>query len=185
MPDLVVLDLMLPDLSGEEVCATLRRASAVPILMLTAKSAEADRLRGLALGADDYLVKPFSPRELVARVRAILRRTAGGDGPAADVLVAGELEIDFPAHAVRLGGHLVPLTASEFRLLATLCRHRGRVYSRSELMEAMQGGEIEGVERTVDVHVKNLRRKLEGVRPGAAGLVRTVYGVGYRVGDEG
>jgi DNA-binding response OmpR family regulator len=149
MPDIVVLDLMLPDISGEEVCATLRRRSAVPILMLTAKSAEADRLRGLALGADDYLIKPFSPRELVARVRAILRRSGDTSDLPADLLVidSGRLEIDLAGHEARLEGDPVPLTVTEFRLLATLTRQPRRVFSRYELLQAVQGPDVEGFER--------------------------------------
>lgn len=183
-PDLVVLDLMLPDMSGEEVCSTLRRRSAVPILMLTAKSAEADRLRGLALGADDYLVKPFSPRELVARVRAILRRSGDSADPPRDLLVidGGRLEVDVAAHEARLDGTALPLTATEFRLLETLCRYPRRAFSRLELLEGLQGPDIEGFERTVDVHVMRLRKKLEAV-DGTTSYIKTVYGVGYRL-DE-
>jgi DNA-binding response OmpR family regulator len=185
MPDLVVLDLMLPDMSGEEVCASLRRHSAVPILMLTAKSAEADRLRGLALGADDYLVKPFSPRELVARVRAILRRVGDVGDPPMDLVVVdnGRLEIDLAAHEARLAGTTVPLTASEFRLLSVLCLQPKRVFSRLELLQALQGADVEGFERTVDVHVMRMRKKMDEVLPGSSDYVKTVYGVGYRL-DE-
>jgi DNA-binding response OmpR family regulator len=184
-PDLIVLDLKLPDIPGEEVCARLRAVSDVPILMLTAKSAEEDRVRGLAIGADDYLVKPFSPRELVARVRAILRRVHPGQGPAADLLSldGGGLEVDLARYEVRIEALPVVLTASEFRLLATLCRQPGRVFSRFELLEAMHGQDVEGFERTVDAHVKNLRRKLDDVSPGAGGYVATVYGVGYRLSE--
>lgn len=186
-PDLVVLDLMLPDISGEEVCTRMRRSSSVPILMLTAKSAEADRLRGLALGADDYLVKPFSPRELVARVRAILRRSGESSQPPLDLVVIdrGRLEVDLAAHEARLEGTSLPLTASEFRLLATLCRHPRRAFSRLDLLEALQGPEIDGFERTVDVHVMRLRRKMDDVADGAANYIRTVYGVGYRLEESG
>ena len=185
MPDLVVLDLMLPDVPGEEVCASLRRYSAVPILMLTAKAAEVDRLRGLALGADDYLVKPFSPRELVARVRAILRRASGSSEPPADLLVidGGRLEIDLAAHEARLGGATLSLTATEFRLLAALGRQPRRVFSRFELLQALQGPDVEGFERTVDVHVMRLRKKMDEAAPGGADCIATVYGVGYRL-DE-
>jgi DNA-binding response OmpR family regulator len=185
MPDLVVLDLMLPDIPGEQVCASLRRYTSVPVLMLTAKSAETDRVRGLALGADDYLVKPFSPRELVARVRAILRRTSGGPEPAADLLIidGGRLEIDLAAHEARLAGERLPLTASEFKLLAALGRQPRRVFSRFELLQVLQGPDIEGFERTVDVHVMRLRRKMDDAAPGRADYIATVYGVGYRL-DE-
>ena len=184
-PDLIVLDLMLPDITGEAICAELRKVSNVPILMLTAKSAEEDRLRGLALGADDYLVKPFSPRELVARVRAILRRVQPDQGPAADLLLldGGRLEVDFAAHVARVDDRPVVLTASEFRLLSTLCGRPGRVFSRAELLEAMQGHDVDGFERTVDVHIKNLRRKLDDAAPRASRYVVTVYGVGYRLAE--
>jgi DNA-binding response OmpR family regulator len=185
MPDLIVLDLMLPDMSGEEVCAALRRRSSVPILMLTAKSTEADRLHGLALGADDYLVKPFSPRELVARVRAILRRASGSPGPAADLLVldGGRLQVDLAALDARIAGTPVPLTATEFRLLAGLASQPRRAFSRFELMQLLQGEDAEGFERTVDVHVMRLRKKLDDAAPGAAEYITTVYGVGYRLDD--
>lgn len=185
MPDLLVLDLMLPDISGEEVCIALRRSSSIPILMLTAKAAEADRLRGLALGADDYLVKPFSPRELVARVRTILRRAPGAPGPAADLLVldGGRLTLDLPAHEARLDGGVVALTATEFRLLTGLARQPRRVFSRFELLQLLQGDDVDGFERTVDVHVMRLRRKLADAAPDGAGYITTVYGVGYRM-DE-
>lgn len=185
MPDLVVLDLMLPDISGEEVCTALRRYSTVPILMLTAKSAEVDRLRGLAIGADDYLVKPFSPRELVARVRAILRRAGGPGDPVLDLVIVdgGRLEVDLAGHEARLAGTTVPLTATEFRLLAALCRQPKRVFSRFELLQAVQGPEVDGFERTVDVHVMRLRKKMDDVAPGSSDYIKTVYGVGYRL-DE-
>ena len=184
-PDLIVLDLMLPDISGEEVCATLRRSSAVPIIMLTAKAAAGARHRGLALGADDYLVKPFSPRELVARARAVLRRASGSSDPPTDLLVldGGRLEVDLAAHEARLGGVLVPLTASEFRLLTALGRQPRRVFSRFELLQLLQGPDVEGFERTIDVHVMRLRKKMEETAPGAADYIATVYGVGYRL-DE-
>ena len=184
-PDLIVLDLMLPDLSGEDVCIALRRSTSVPILMLTAKSAESYRLLGLAIGADDYLVKPFSPRELVARVRAILRRAGGASDPPTDLLVIdqGRLEIDLAAHEARVAEAVVPLTATEFRLLATLARQPRRVFSRFELLQVMQGPDVEGFERTVDVHVMRLRKKLADASPGAAEYITTVYGVGYRL-DE-
>jgi DNA-binding response OmpR family regulator len=184
-PDLIVLDLMLPDISGEEVCARLRRTSSVPIIMLTAKSGESDRLRGLGLGADDYLVKPFSPRELVARVRAILRRSQPTVDTPADLLVldGGRLEIDLASFQVRIDALPVPLTTAEFRLLASLARRPGRVFSRIELLEAIRRGDGDGFERTVDVHVKNARRKLEETSPTGAGYIATVHGVGYRLNE--
>jgi DNA-binding response OmpR family regulator len=181
-PSLVVLDLMLPDLSGEQVCAQLRRDSDVAIVMLTAKSTEDDRIRGLDLGADDYLVKPFSPRELVARVRALLRRTSERR-PAATLALsfdAGRLYLDPERHQAVVEGRPVELTPSEFKLLHALARSPGRVFSRFELINRVQGHDYEGYERTIDAHVKNLRRKIE---PDAARprYVQTVHGVGYRL----
>ena len=177
--ELVVLDLMLPKVSGEEVCRTIRDASDVPIIMLTAKGEEEDRIAGLELGADDYLVKPFSPRELVARVRALLRRAHVEDEPQRDRLVFGDLEIDVAGHKAFLKGAEVDLTASEFKLLTTLSRYPGRVYSRMELVEKVLGYDFEGYERTVDSHVKNLRAKLDD-DPREPTFIYTVHGVGYR-----
>jgi two-component system, OmpR family, response regulator RegX3 len=177
--DLVVLDLMLPKLSGEEVCRQIRNASDVPIIMLTAKGEEEDRIVGLELGADDYLVKPFSPRELVARVRALLRRAHVDSEPQRDRLVFAELEIDVAGHKAFLGGEELDLTASEFKLLTTLSRYPGRVYSRMELVEKVLGYDFEGYERTIDSHVKNLRAKL-GDDPKEPRFIYTVHGVGYR-----
>jgi DNA-binding response OmpR family regulator len=186
MPDLIILDLMLPDITGEEICTTLRRRSAVPILILTARSAEADRLRGLALGADDYLVKPFSPRELVARVRAILRRTGDPGDLHADLqeIDSGRLVIDLAGHQARLDGHRLALTVAEFRLLSALARQPGRVYSRFELLQQLHGKDLSGFERTVDVHVMRLRRKMAEAAPDAD-YISTVYGVGYRLEERG
>lgn len=180
-PDLIVLDLMLPGLSGEEVCRKLRSESDVPILMLTAKSEEEDRVQGLQMGADDYLVKPFSPRELVARVRAILRRTRGGEVPLAEVLSfnEGELVLDTARHQVWLKGREVNLTPTEFKLLTVLSRYPGRVFTRSQLTQQVQGYDYEGYDRTIDVHVKNLRQKIEP-EPENPRYIRTVYGVGYK-----
>lgn len=185
MPDLIVLDLMLPDLAGEEICAQLRRVSRVPIIMLTAKSAEADRLRGLSLGADDYLVKPFSPRELVARVHAVLRRTAPGADDLAEVTIAvgGRLEIHRNARTAHLDGVDLDLTDTEQQILRALARRPKKVWSRGELLDLGDRGDRERDERTVDVHVRNLRRKLDGVQQGASGLVATVHGAGYRFDD--
>jgi len=181
-PGLIVLDLMLPDVSGEEICREIRRRSDVPILMLTAKAAEEERVGGLALGADDYLTKPFSPRELVARVRAVLRRTQGVEMPLVEVLSFddGALEIDTVQHEVRRDGEAVELTPNEYRLLVTLARYPGRVYSRFELINHVQGYDFEGYERTIDAHVKNLRKKIEP-NPKNPRYVETVFGVGYRL----
>ena len=182
-PDLVVLDLMLPDLSGEEICRHLRERSDVAILMLTAKTSEDQRIAGLGLGADDYVTKPFSPRELVARVKAVLRRTAGGDMPLVEQLRfdAGRLEIDSVRHEVRVAGEAVDLTPSEYKLLLALAQYPGRAYSRFELINRVQGHDFEGYERTIDAHVKNLRRKIEP-DPGKPRYVETVHGIGYRLG---
>jgi DNA-binding response OmpR family regulator len=181
-PALIVLDLMLPDVSGEDVCSEIRSRSDVPILMLTAKASEEERVSGLTSGADDYLVKPFSPRELVARVRAVLRRTRGVETPLVEALSfdGGRLVIDTVQHAVRLQGEAVDLTPNEYKLLLTLSRYPGRVYSRYELINRVQGYDYEGYERTIDVHVKNLRKKIEA-DPGHPRYVETVLGVGYRL----
>jgi len=181
-PDLIVLDLMLPDVSGEEICRDIRARSDVPILMLTAKASEDERVDGLLLGADDYLVKPFSPRELVARVRAVLRRTQGVESPLVAVLRfdEGRLEIDTTKRSVRRDGAAIELTPNEYKLLLALARYPGRVYSRFELVNRVQGYDYEGYERTIDVHVKNLRKKLEP-DPGKPRYVETVTGVGYRL----
>ena len=180
-PGLVVLDLMLPDRSGEDVCREIRERSDVPILMLTAKASEDERVAGLALGADDYLTKPFSPRELVARVRAILRRTQI-ETPLVELLSfdEGALEIDTVQHEVRRDGQPVELTPNEYKLLQTLARYPGRVYSRFELINHVQGYEYEGYERTIDAHVKNLRKKIEP-DPKHPRYVETVFGTGYRL----
>jgi DNA-binding response OmpR family regulator len=182
-PALIVLDLMLPDGSGEDVCRQIRHRSDVPILMLTAKASEDERVGGLALGADDYLTKPFSPRELAARVRAILRRAHTADTPLVEALSFDDdaLVIDVVGREVRRDGRIVGLTPTEYRLLLALARYPRRVYSRFELMEKMQGYEFAGGERTVDVHVKNLRRKIEP-DPSSPRYVETVFGAGYRFG---
>lgn len=185
-PDLVVLDLGLPDIDGERVCGTIRARSALPVVMLTARSSETERLRGLEAGADDYLVKPFSPRELVARVRTILRRTAPMTARSTDAisLSRGRLTIDTIAHAARLdGGPPLPLTAAEARLLSALATHPGRVFTRFELLVAIQGPDMDGMERTVDVNVMRLRRKLRAAGADAVAGIATVHAVGYRL-DE-
>lgn len=180
--DLVVLDLMLPNISGERVCRTIRETSTIPIIMLTAKGEIEDRIIGLELGADDYLVKPFSPRELVARVRALLRRANSDRDGNREQMEFGDLVIDLSGHRVLLAGKEVDLTASEFKLLTTLARYPGRVYSRMELVEKVLGYDFEGYERTIDSHVKNLRAKL-GDNPRDPKWLHTVHGVGYRFED--
>ena len=181
-PKLVVLDLMLPDVDGAEICRELRRRSDVPIVMLTAKASEDERVTGLALGADDYLTKPFSPRELVARVRAVLRRSQGADAPLLDriELDGGALVIDTHERIVRRDNKTLDLTPSEYRLLVALARYPGRVYSRFELLNSLQRDGVMGDERIIDVHVKNLRKKVEP-HPKEPRYVETVFGVGYRL----
>ena len=184
-PDLVVLDLGLPGMAGEEVCRRIRATSDVPIIMLTAKDGEEDLVKGLQLGADDYLTKPFSPRELTARVRALLRRAHSDDQPQADVLerAGGRLVVDSARRRATLDGASVDLTESEFRLLQTLARFPGRVYTRFELVDKVQGYQYEGYERTIDAHIKNLRHKL-GEDARAPQLILTVYGRGYAFAEE-
>lgn len=181
-PNLVILDLMLPEVDGWEVARQIRAAGGTPIIMLTARGEEVDRLLGLGLGADDYITKPFSPREVVARVRAVLRR-ASGEAPA-EVLTVGDLEIDQGRMGVRRGGVAVALTPTEFRLLAALTRSPGRVFTRLQLIDLVQGHAFEGYERTIDAHVKNLRHKLEP-DPRRPRYVLTVHGAGYRLAEPG
>ena len=179
-PDLVVLDLGLPELDGLDVTRHLRREADVPIIMLTARDDETDKLVGLELGADDYVTKPFSPRELVARVRAVLRRR---DRSAADdVLRVGELVLDLPRMRLEVAGRVVELTATEFTLLAAMARQPGRVFTRAQLLDAIHGIAFESYERAIDAHVKNVRRKIEPA-PHDPRYVLTVYGVGYRLAD--
>ena len=181
-PDLIVLDLMLPDISGEEICEEVRSRSDVPIVMLTAKASEDERIGGLIAGADDYLVKPFSPRELVARVHAVLRRTKGVEAPLVEILRfdEGRFEIDTVKRAVLRDGAPVDLTPNEYKLLLALATYPGRAYSRFELVNRVQGYDYEGYERTIDVHVKNLRKKIEP-DPARPRYIETVTGVGYRL----
>ncbi len=184
--DLVVLDLMLPGLDGYAVCRRLREVSRVPIIMLTARTTEDDRVRGLDLGADDYLAKPFSPRELMARIRAVLRRaeeTAPGRGAPPEVLRVADLVIDLGARTVERAGRSVRLTPTELDLLAALARHPNRVFTRDELIERALGPDFEGGDRTIDAHVKNLRRALEP-DPRNPRYVETVFGVGYRLAQR-
>ena len=181
-PDLVILDLGLPGIDGLDVARALRRDSSVPIIMLTARTEESDKLVGLELGADDYVTKPFSPKELVARVRAVLRRVEAADAPR-DVIRAGDLELDVPRMRVTAAGRRVELTATEFELLATMARQPGRVFTRSQLLDAVHGVAFESYERAIDAHVKNIRRKLEP-QPHAPRYLLTVFGVGYRFADS-
>jgi DNA-binding response OmpR family regulator len=178
-PDLVVLDLGLPRLAGLEVARSIRRDGDLPIIMLTARADEDDRLRGLEVGADDYITKPFSPRELVARVAAVLRRAAPhGDG--AEVFRVGELTIDLPRMTVRRGNEPIDLTPTEFRIVAALARHPGRVLTRAQLLEAARPDDAEPFDRAIDSHVKNIRRKLERP-PEVRRVLESVYGIGYRL----
>jgi len=179
-PDLIVLDLMLPGINGLEICRTLRTESDVPIIMLTAKTTDQDKLVGLDLGADDYVTKPFSPRELAARVRAVLRRLPGERGPAE--IKHGELTVNFLKHEAFLEGEPLNLTTVEFKLLAALIKEPGRVFSRAQLIENALGHDFEGFDRTIDVHVLNLRRKLEP-DPGHPRYIKTVYGAGYKLAE--
>lgn len=177
-PDLVLLDLNLPGMDGLDVAREMRRRGDVPIIMVTARVEETDRLIGLELGADDYILKPYSPRELVARVRAVLRR-AGHPQVVTHHFQEGDLEVDLESHSVLRDGQAVELTPTEFNLLAVLIGQPGRVFSRLQLLEAAQGMAYEGYERTVDAHIKNLRAKLE-VDPKEPQFIETVFGVGYR-----
>ncbi|HET9081909.1 MAG TPA: response regulator transcription factor [Trebonia sp.] len=180
-PDLIVLDLRLPDVPGEEVAREVRAASRVPIMMLTAKSATEDRIRGLELGADDYVTKPFSPREVLLRARAILRRAAGAQEPDAPASYGGgRLVIDESRRQATAGGQPVTLTTTEWKLLTTLASVPGRVFSRYELINRTRGYEYDGYERTVDSHIRNLRHKIEP-SPHAPALIETVTGAGYRL----
>ena len=179
-PDLIVLDLMLPKLDGAELCRTLREESSVPVIMLTARVEEQDRLAGLELGADDFVTKPFSPRELAARVRAVLRRTereAGHGGP--PQLQHGAIVLNQATHSVHVGPNAIDLTPTEFRLLAMFMREPGRVFTREQIIDEVFGYDFDGFDRTVDAHVTNLRRKIE-TEPKKPRYIQTTYGVGYR-----
>ncbi len=182
VPDLVVLDLGLPALDGLDVARELRRRSAVPIIMLTARSGEVDRVLGLEIGADDYLVKPFSPRELVARVRAVLRRTDGRLSDDQAPVTVGDVVVDPSRRRVTVAGRTVELTATEFELVAHLARQPGRVFTRAQLLDVIHGIVVESYERAIDAHVKNIRRKLEP-EPHRPRYVLTVHGVGYRFAE--
>ena len=181
-PDLIVLDLMMPEMDGYEFMRLHRKERETPIILLTARVEDSDKVLGLELGADDYVTKPFSPRELTARVRAVLRR-AGQAAPEPDLLRAADVTLDRAGHTVRVGARMVDLTPSEFDLLAALMSAPGRAFSRLELLDRLQGTAYEGYERTIDVHIKNLRAKIEP-DPSRPRYVETVYGVGYRFAPE-
>ena len=183
-PDLVVLDLGLPGLDGLDVTRELRRNGTMPIVMLTARGDESDKLVGLELGADDYLTKPFSPKELVARVRAVLRRTESAAHHAAVVRVGGDITLDADRMEVTVAGRRVELTSTEFELLMTMARQPGRVFTRAQLLDAIHGVAVDSYERAVDAHIKNIRRKIEP-DPHAPRYLTTVFGVGYRIADPG
>ncbi|MGD1033345.1 MAG: response regulator transcription factor [Candidatus Dormibacteria bacterium] len=181
-PDLVILDLTLPRLDGLDVARALRRDGDVPIIMLTARTEESDRVAGLELGADDYVTKPFSAREMVARVRAVLRRTSGARSEEEVVRVGESLTLDVPRMETSVEGRTVALTATEFQLLLHMARQPGRVFTRAQLLDAVHGVAIESYERAIDAHIKNIRRKIER-DPRAPRLLQTVFGVGYRLSD--
>lgn len=180
-PDLIVLDLMLPEVSGWDVCREIRRESATPVIMLTARDDDTDKIVGLELGADDYMTKPFNPKELVARVRAVLRRVK--PAPETKALAVGDLVIDESRHEVRRGEEALALTPSEFSLLAALAKSPGRVFTRLQLLERVQGEAFEGYERAIDSHIKNLRQKVE-TDPRHPRYVLTVFGVGYKFAER-
>ena len=180
-PDLVVLDLMMPGMDGLDVCRGLRREGNTPIIMLTARVEESDKLVGLELGADDYITKPFSPRELVARVRVVLRRVSGD--PASEMIRVGEVSLDRTRYEVTLPEKTLPLTPTEFEILATLMSQPGRIFSRAQLLTSVHGIAFESYERAIDSHIRNLRRKLE-TASGEARYIFTVHGVGYKFEAE-
>jgi two-component system, OmpR family, alkaline phosphatase synthesis response regulator PhoP len=181
-PDLIVLDLMLPGMDGLDVCRAIRRHSDVPIIMLTARAEEADQLVGLELGADDYITKPFSPRALVARVRAVLRRVQG-DVHQPGIIRVGDLHIDLEGHRTMLAGVPLNLTRNEFKLLTVLAQHPGQTFSRAQLLENLHGVAYDGYDRSIDSHIKNLRRKIEKDLSQPY-FIQTVYGIGYRFTDD-
>lgn len=182
---LIVLDLMLPKVSGEEVCRRIRAKSSVPIIMLTAKADEDERIDGISIGADDYLTKPFSPRELIVRIRALLRRTYRDAAPMADILTfnRGDLEIDFKKVIVKKQGTDTAITANEFKVLTVLISNPGQVFSRAQLVEKAFGMDYEGFDRTVDTYIKNIRQKIEN-NPKMPQYITTVYGMGYKFNPD-
>ena len=183
LPNLIIMDWMLPEMNGLDACRILHAESATPIIMLTARSTEDEKLLGLGLGADDYLTKPFSLRELVARVRVVLRRTNQQEEERPQIFSLDDLVVDFVAHEVRLRNELIHLTPKEFKLLETMAREPGRAFSRTELVTRVFGIDYEGFERTIDVHLMNLRKKIEPL-PDQPLYLQTVYGVGYKLRKE-
>lgn len=181
-PDLMVLDLGLPDMDGLDVARAVRKESNVPIIMLTARGEETDKLVGLELGADDYMTKPFSPKELVARVRAVLRRFESASA-GAEIIRVADLALDVPRMQVTVGDRAIEMTPTEFQLLATLAREPGRIFTRGQLLDAVRGVEFESYERAIDAHIKNIRRKIEP-DPHTPRYILMVYGVGYKFADE-
>jgi DNA-binding response OmpR family regulator len=181
-PDLVVLDLGLPGLDGLDVARALRRDGEVPIIMLTARTEETDKLVGLELGADDYMTKPFSPKELVARVRAVLRRAEVLHSPSDVIRVGADVELDVPRMEARFANRRIELTKTEFQLVATMARQPGRVFTRAQLLDAVKGVAFESYERAIDAHIKNIRRKVEQ-NPRSPRYLLTVFGVGYRFAE--
>lgn len=184
-PSLVVLDLMLPDMTGEEICRTLRMKSRVPIIMLTAKIEEKDILKGLDIGADDYMTKPFSPRQLVARINALLRRTKENGEPLADILsyYDADLIVDYKNHSVKKGGANVNLTPNEYKILLAMVKYPNKAFTRDELISIVIGEDFEGFDRTIDTHIKNIRQKIE-TDPKNPKYILTLHGIGYRFGGE-
>lgn len=181
LPDLIILDLMLPEISGWDVCRELRKESNVPVIMLTARDDTTDKIIGLELGADDYVTKPFDPKEIVSRVRAVLRRSDGISQPKS-ILKVGDIVVDPDKHSVHRGDKNIELTAIEFEIYRALAENPGRVYSRAQLLDQVQGDAYEGYERTIDTHIKNLRKKLD-IHREHPGYIVTVYGVGYKLGE--
>lgn len=184
-PSLIVLDLMLPDMAGEDICRKLREKSRVPIIMLTAKVDEEDILRGLNIGADDYVTKPFSPRQLVARIDAVLRRSADSAAPLSDILSFnnGDIVINTQKYEVKRDGRAINLTPKEYKLLVTMAKHPDKVFTREELIYSVLGEDYDGYDRTIDTHIKNIRQKIEP-DPRAPRYILTVHGIGYRFGGE-
>ena len=181
-PDLIVLDLGLPEMDGLDVTRSIRKFSNVPIIMLTARAEETDKLIGLEIGADDYMTKPFSPKELVARVRVVLRRLESAS-IGADIIRTADLTLDLPRLKVTIGDRAIEVTPTEFELLATLARQPGRIFTRAQLLDAVHGIAFESYERAIDAHIKNIRRKIE-VKPSEPQYILTVYGVGYKFSDK-